>query len=372
MKKSYVIAGSLAAVAGLWIVSGLILPGIDDKADMVTGEFVEPELPRVRVREMTAEMRDNQISLLGRTEAERRVDIRAQTKGAVIAIVTEEGKTVSDSAEILKIDLEDRDARLEQMKATEQQYRMAYEAARKLAKNSYRSKVTLAANRADWEKAKAELVGIKQDIDHTIIKAPFEGIIDDVRVEKGDFVEVGDVVATVVDLDPIVIVGEITERDVINIIPGGKAVVKFTNGQKLDGVVDYISKVGGVSTRTFRVEVKVPNPDQRLFEGLTVELNIPVGTAPAYLVSPAVLTLSDKGDVGIKAVNVKNQVVFYPIKIIGDTPEGIWLGGLPGQLTLITVGQEFVRVGDAVVPVDEEEIKKASKAIAKAMSDREQ
>ena len=70
--------------------------------------------------------------------------------------------------------------------------------------------------------------------------------------------------------------------------------------------------------------------------------------------SPSVLTLSDEGVVGIKSVGADGTVAFRPVTMIADTPDGIWLGGLPDEVTVITVGQEYVRAGQRVRPVPEE------------------
>lgn len=364
MKKSYLIAGGVALIAFVWILTGQF-------ADRPKNHSGEPEtaarpqtLPRVRVRDMTATMKENVVILLGRTEAERRVDVRVQTASRVKELNVAQGDAVDDDAVIITLDEENRPAQLAKAKAVEEQYHIAYEAARQLSQKSYRSKVTLAANKADWETAKSNLSEITKDIAYTKIKTPFQGIVDLIKIEKGDYVEKGDVVATVVDLDPIVISGEITEKDVPNVLPGGKAQVRFINGSTAEGVIDYVSKMGGADTRTFRVEVKVPNPEGRIYEGLTVELALPTGATLAHLLSPAVLTLSDQGVVGVKTVDDKQIVHFNPVQIIGDTPEGVWLAGLPEQMTLITVGQEYVRPGDQVVPVPEESLIKNPATIA--------
>jgi len=79
-----------------------------------------------------------------------------------------------------------------------------------------------------------------------------------------------------------------------------------------------------------------------------VELRLPAESLMAHLVSPAVLTLDDAGVIGVKAVDGENRVRFYPVKIIADTSQGMWLGGLPEKVTLITVGQEYVLPGQPV------------------------
>lgn len=366
MKKSYIIAGAVAVLAVVWIASGMFSSNDnrgEEKSDLQLG-VKEKTLPMVRVRDLTAEEKENKVTLLGRTEAERRVDIRAQTAGPVAELKVQQGDELTAGDIILSLNQENRPFELAQAQAVEEQYRIAYEAARKLSQKSYRSKVTLAENKADWETAKAKLAAIRQDIAYTNLKAPFKGVVDHIKVEKGDYVAVGEVVATIVDLDPIVIVGEIPEKDIVNIQPGGRADVRFINGSYAEGYIDYVSKVGGADTRTFKVEVKVSNPTGQIYEGLTVELSLPTGKTSAHLLSPAVLTLSDAGVVGVKALDDKNIVQFYPVQLIGDTPDGVWLAGLPDNMTLITVGQEYVRPGEKVIPVPEDSLIKKPAAIA--------
>ncbi|HJO71579.1 MAG TPA: efflux RND transporter periplasmic adaptor subunit, partial [Rhodospirillales bacterium] len=134
---------------------------------------------------------------------------------------------------------------------------------------------------------------------------------------------------------------------------GAGARVRLATGQRLVGAVRYISKMGSTATRTFRVEVAIDNPKGAIAEGVTAELRLPTERVSAYRLSPSVLTLSDEGVVGIKSIDADGKVAFHPVHMIADTPDGIWLGGLPGQITVITLGQEYVRTGQRVRPVPE-------------------
>ena len=80
----------------------------------------------------------------------------------------------------------------------------------------------------------------------------------------------------------------------------------------------------------------------------------------AHFVSPAILTLTDQGVLGVKSLEADNIVGFHPVRILESAPNGVWIGGLPEEVTLITVGQEFVAVGQAVRPVDEQSIDQAA------------
>ena len=137
--------------------------------------------------------------------------------------------------------------------------------------------------------------------------------------------------------------------------------VRFVNGEHHKGIIKYLSKVGVSKTRTFRIEVAIPNTGDKISEGLTTELHIPTAQVRAHLISPAVLTLSKDGVLGVKSVKDDKTVAFHSVKIISDTADGVWVSGLPEEVTLITVGQEYVRAGQYVRSVSEGTLKEKPK-----------
>jgi len=354
MKRSYLLAAGFAALAAAWVLSGQIGGTRTPEQGPTPGPAVnEDALPRVRVQTMTARDKINEIHLFGRTEAERAVDVRTETAGRVSAREVEKGDRVRKGDVLIRIAMDDRKARLAEAEALVEQRHLAFDAAKQLSERQFRSAVNVAQNRADLESAKAQLERIRLDIERCTIRAPFDGVVNQLPAEIGRVAEVGDTVARVVDLDPILIVGQVAERNAGRVNVGAPAVARLIDGRELEGKVRFVSKVGTPATRTFQVEVAVDNGDGKLVDGLTAELRLPLERVRAHRMSPAVLTLSEEGVVGIKVVDADDVVVFYQANLIADTPEGIWLGGLPERIRLITVGQEFVRAGQRVKPIVE-------------------
>lgn len=357
MKRSYIAAGALAAVSIAWIVSGQFNErDASAGADLKSAPAADGEkaLPRVRVHTYTATERTNELVLFGRTEAVRTVHLKAETAGRVVDIAVKKGNRVAGGEVVVRLAMDDREARLAEAEAVLDEKTIAYQAARQLSKMNYRSKVKLAESKAALETARAALEKIKLDMERTEIKAPFEGVVNDLPVEVGDYIAPGDVVAKIVDLDPILVVGEVAERDAAKLTVGASARVRLGTGKKVTGKLRYVSKVGSLSTRTFRVEVALANPGGELSEGLTTELVLSLGSEMAQKVSPAILTLSDEGVVGVKALGQGDVVRFYPVRLVADEADGVWLSGLPETVTLITVGQEFVTPGRKVLPLSDE------------------
>jgi len=361
MRTSYIIAAALTLAVGGWIASGQMGGNVavsdEDAQQMQTQSAPQEAKPiKVRVRTVQGQQRANELVLFGRTEAERMVDMRAETKGRVSEILVKKGEKVKKGQTLLRLALEDRPAKLKQAEALVKQRKIAYDAAMKLSKKNYRSKVKLAEEKANLEAARASLENIRTDIGHTRFRAPFAGVVDALPLEIGDYVKVGDHAGRVVDLDPILIVGEVAERDVHRVRPGSVAHARLVTGQEVAGTVRFVSKMGTQETRTFRVEVAFDNPGGAVAEGLTAELRLPLATVTALLLSPAVLTLDRDGVVGVKTVDADDVVRFHAVELIADTAEGIWLKGLPTAARVITVGQEFVTVGQKVLPMPESAI----------------
>ncbi|MGB0681927.1 MAG: efflux RND transporter periplasmic adaptor subunit [Magnetovibrionaceae bacterium] len=342
------------AVAG-WIGSGYLDQDAGGESDLAEGLSAEPAegseaepLIPVRVATFKAEARPSELLVFGRTEADRHVTLRAETAGAVADVLVEKGDLVEADQVIARLNLDDREARLREAKAELNQARIQYRAAQKLQKKQFQSEVRLAESAAEYEAAKAELAMRELDMRRTEIKAPFAGIVNELPVDVGDVLAVGDPVGAVVDLDPIKIAADVAEREIDGLDVGGLAHAVLVSGRALEGRIQFISRAANAQTRTFLVEIDVPNPDLSIAEGLTAEVRLPLGRALAHLVSPSTLTLADDGQLGVKGLDATDHVVFYPVQILDDTTQGVWLAGLPETVRLITVGHEYVIAGQQV------------------------
>lgn len=203
----------------------------------------------------------------------------------------------------------------------------------------------LAAARAQHDAAVA-------DLERDTVRAPFDGIVDKVDAELGGSLAAGAPVATILSLDPILARGEVSERDLAHVKPGDEARVRLVNGEEAEGTIRYISRDATPATRTFRVEVAVPNADRRIPSGMTAEITLLAEPVEATALPRSVVTLSNEGDLGIRAVDADNKVVFFPVDLVDDLPAGLVLGGIPADVRIIVAGQELISEGDIVNPVE--------------------
>ena len=358
MKRSYLLALAIALVAAGWVISGQMngadeMPATAAEPTAAETQAAPAEPARVRVRIIKAESRSRDIVLRGRTEAIRSVDLKAEIPGRISEVIAAKGRRLRQGDVIARLAMEDRQEKLIEAKALVSQRQMEYDAALKLKQKGFRAETKLAAAAVNLEAASAYVASIEVSIDHTEIRAPFAGIIERRPVELGDYLKAGSVVATIVDQDPYLVVGQVSEREVSLLRRGMPGTARLTDGTKIAGKVRFIATKADPLTRTFRVELKVPNSKRLLRDGLTAELRVAVETVAAHFVSPALLTLDDTGVIGLKTVNADNIVEFHPVRIFSAGAAGVWLAGLPESVQAITVGQDFVRPGERVIPVAE-------------------
>jgi multidrug efflux system membrane fusion protein len=356
IKSSYVIACGIALAVTAWLISGQLTSDESVTPAGAVSEMAQPAaapLARVRVRQQTAEPRSVEIVLRGQTVANRQVELRAETRGKVVEVPAEKGALLRTGDVIAQISDDDRKARLDMAKALLAQREIEYDNAQKLSKKGYRPETDVAETRAKLEEALASVKSMEIDIGYTAIRAPFDGVIEERPVEIGDFVNVGDAVARIVDLDPVLVVGQAAERDIAKIKAGMPGTARLVTGETVNGKVRFVGSSADAKTRTFRVELEVANPGRTIVQGASAELHLPVADLPAHRVSPAILTLAENGDVGVKTIGPGNTVEFHAVTIVATEADGVWLTGLPPTVTFITVGQDFVTAGQKVEPVPE-------------------
>ena len=351
MKNSSIrIATLVAVISAVWILSGFFGSSDKPKDSNPTAELKgDTDLrQRVRFRRISAEEWSQEIIIRGQTSASRFVVLRAETTGIISKILVRKGSRVKHKQVILKIDPAERISELKKSNSLLRQRKIEYKAALRLAKRGFRAETKLAEAKALLESAEAKVASIQKDIERTSIVAPFEGILENSYVEKGAFVRVGDRLARVVDLDPIFLVGAISEAEIDKLALGMSATINLINNRVAKGKVHFLGSVADPATRTFKIEVNVPNPTGVIKAGLTSRITIRLKPTKAHFLSSSLLSLSDDGILGVKSITTNKIVQFLPVSILSDQSNGVWVKGLPETLNLITVGQGYVRAGQLV------------------------
>ena len=332
----------------LWMISGLFFnkPKSSNLASIDIS--AEKKLLNVKAKEFSSELRLSSVVIQGRTESNRSVLIASETNGIVENILADKGDQVIKGQIICKLSIDSRMAKLDEAEALMRQKKLEWEASKVLVEKGYRSQTKAAGSKAAFDASKALVVQMEKELDNINIRAPFDGFFNDNISEVGDFLSIGMPCGQVIDYNPILVTGQISEQEIRKVKTGVKSQAILSTGERVSGLVSYISKTADKKTRTFRVEVRIENPDFKIKDGITTELFIPTQKVIAHLIPPSSLTLDSEGRIGIRHINKDNNVLFSSVEIIGDEGELVWVTGLSEKVIIITVGQEFVVEGQKV------------------------
>ncbi|MCP4078431.1 MAG: efflux RND transporter periplasmic adaptor subunit [Gammaproteobacteria bacterium] len=304
-------------------------------------------VPKVRVQKISPQKVHQSIILYGRTEPSRSTVLRAELSGRITEIYATRGQRIKKNAPVMRLDLNDRDKQLIYVEARLAQHKLEFEGSKSLSLKGYQGKAQLAQSQADLKETEARIAQLKKEIKNTLLRAPFDGVIYDRTVELGDYITVGEQLADFIDLNPLIVRGNVSQQNIQSIYLKQKALVTFAGNIKKTGKVHYISSMSNTQTNTFRIEVSLDNPDLKILAGLTTEIEIPLKQIDAIKISPALFSLDENGVIGIKWVK-HNTVQFSTIDVIKTEADGVWIKALDPDIKIITVGQAFVRKGDKV------------------------
>ncbi|MBT8408288.1 MAG: efflux RND transporter periplasmic adaptor subunit [Alphaproteobacteria bacterium] len=329
-------------------------------------ETIEDTAPVVAVVAMRSEAKtiDSAVIVRGRTEAARQVDVRAEISGLVVSEPLRKGSRVEAGQLLCKLDTGTRDialtettARLAEAQARLTDARINENAASRLNEDGFAAETRVTAAQAaaqsalaGVQSAEAAVAGAEKELERLEIRAPFGGLLESDSAEIGSLLQPGALCATIIQLNPIKMVGFVPETEVERAEVGAPAGARLASGREVIGEVTFLSRSADPATRTFRVEVEVDNSDLSIRDGQTAEIAIASDGATAHLLPQSSLTLNSEGNLGVRLVDDASVAAFAPISVLRDTSEGIWVAGLDQQVSVIVVGQEFVTDGVPVKP----------------------
>jgi len=350
---------------------------------------------RVVARRSDAQITADALSLRGRTEAARQVMVAAETSGRIISEPIRAGAFVEEGQLLCQIDtgtrgaalaeaqaarteaaarLPEAEARLAEAEAALTAAQIDANAADRLSEQGFASETRAASAAASLRAAEAAIrsaqsgveaaaAGIlaadaavdraEEEIGRLEIRAPFEGLLESDTAELGALLQPGAGCATVIQLNPMKLVGFVPESEVSRVELGATAGARLATGTEVQGVVTFLSRSADPDTRTFRVEISVDNADLSIRDGQSADILIETEGTPSHLLPASALTLNDDGVLGIRAA-IDGRAQFIEVRMLRDTARGVLLAGLPDQVDVITIGQEFVTDGTPVEVTYEE------------------
>jgi len=293
-----------------------------------------------------------EIHLSGATVADKEVVLAARASGIVAKLNVEKGAEIAANDLVVELEGPEETASVATAEAALAQATQQLDVGEKLYANGSLPELEITARRAAKAAAEAQVAQAEAALDRLLLRAPFSGIVDSVAVEPGEWVQAGTPITTILSLNPIVVKTEISERDIANVSVGSKAIVRLVNGTTMEGTIRHLSHQASQVTRTFVAEIALPNEDRAISAGMTAEVSLFAQPTQAVIVPRSIITLSDKGEIGLRIVGADNIAQFLKVELVDDTPDGIVVAGVPDDVRIIVAGQDLVRNGDEVIATD--------------------
>lgn len=349
LKSQYIFMIGVVGVVVLYFLVRTLIGGLNGPnpaaAKPVSGAA---GLPSVQVKLIPEEVREYDVVLRGRTQATRAVLVKSETSGVVAETPVLQGTTVPKGAVLCRLAVDARQAALDQARANLKSMQLQQQANAELAKKGYRSPTQVLQAQAGADQARAAARAAEIALRQVDVRAPFAGVFDHRDAEVGAYLSPGQSCGAMIELNPLLIVGDVPETDAAKLRVGAPAVATLVDGQTLNGRVRYVAHDADPATRTYHLEITVANPGLAVRSGLSADLRIAAGRGPAHLAPVSALVLDSAGRQGLRYVTADDRVAFAPVTVMEQTPQGAWIRGLSGPTRVITVGQSYVADGQRV------------------------
>ena len=292
------------------------------------------------------------INLSGATEPDKRAVLAARSEGIVAELTVAKGGMVAANTLIMTLEGPETvaQARIAQIALDQRERELAV--AERLYSRGNTPEIQLTNARSARDSALAQLTLAKAAVDRLTLIAPFAGLVDSVNIEQGEWVTSGTPIATILALDPIIVRAEVSELDIGEVHPGASAKVRLVNGLEMQGTVRFVAREASSNTRTFPVEIALPNGDGAIRSGMTAIVDIFATPTRAVKIPRSVITLSEKGEIGVRVVGADSLAQFAAVTIVDDAEDGLVVTGIPDNVRIIVAGQDLVRDGEAVLVSD--------------------
>lgn len=353
--NSWLISFALALAIALFLVTADVTDisaAPSENSDLSQQSFEEPAeesaLPTVVAVPIKSELITRTLSLYGRTSPDRIITLRSEIPARVDIVSATRGEMLKPGQDIVRLREGSLPAQLEYARSLLKQTQQEYDSSLSLRKKNHIAENRLNELEVAVAQARSNLRELEVEQENTQIKSPVTGILNKRFVEKGDFLEKGKEIAEVIDLDPLIIQVDVPQNIVARFSKGNKAQIQLENMPAAEAEIRFIDREANEATRTFMVELALPNPGMRIPSGMSARAELFIDEVHAIEVSPAFLSLSDDGELGIKWLDGNNQVHFTLAEIVKADTNSFWLSGVPDQARIITIGHGFVRPGDRV------------------------
>ncbi|WP_052452340.1 efflux RND transporter periplasmic adaptor subunit [Noviherbaspirillum autotrophicum] len=307
------------------------------------------------------------LPLSGALRAVNQAAVKAKVAGEVREVLVREGEPVKAGQVLIKMDVADYQARVDQARGALMAARGQLDIAAKtrdnnkallgkgfISKNAFdnaESQYEIA--RANVESARGALDVAQKALTDTVIRAPISGLVSSRTVQPGEKVSADNRLLDVVDLSQMELEAAVPAADIMNVAPGQEVQVRIEGmPQRLVGKVARINPATQAGSRSIMVYVKIDNPQNVLRVGMFGEAQLTVSKKENVLTVPQAAVQNDAGSTYVYAIE-NGKLAQKPVTLgaRGDDGEGAAvevLNGLQDGAQIIKTNLGSLRSGATV------------------------
>lgn len=307
----------------------------------------------VKVAELKKKGFNHFVELTGTVTSKENIMISAEAGGRVVEVTAEEGQKVSKGQILVRIENEAVGNQLAEAKTAYELAETTYKKRKNLWDQNIGSEIEYLQAKSNYESTKSRYAQVQTQYDNTMIKAPINGSVDVIEVNKGEFVSIGMPIVRVVDLARVEIEAELSEQYMSNVHTGDSVEVKIPAlGVQLTAPVTFVSQVINPNNRSFKVKVNLDNKNGLIKPNVLANLMIrDYQNQEAIVVPSKVITKDLKGDFVYVASNDNGEVKAekkYIKKGRSSGPDTEIESGLQAGDKIITDGYNQVNNGEII------------------------
>ena len=296
------------------------------------------------------------VELQGNVSTKQNLIIYPEFAGVLTNVYVKEGQLVSKGQLLAKIDDGGLSQQLAQMQIQVDLAKTTFERQERLWNQNIGSELQYLQAKSSYQAQARAVEQLKEQIEKTMVRAPFSGTVDDVITDQGSVVAPGQSqLFRVVNLKDMYIKTDVPERYVSNVTVGKSVIVEFPIlGKSFESKVRQAGNFINPANRTFKIEVTVPNYDSNIKPNLTAKLKInDYINEKAILIPQSIISENAEGEQYVYIITNKvgnkaqaKQIIVETGKTQGDFIE--ILSGLEHDNEVINEGARSVKDGQYI------------------------
>lgn len=293
------------------------------------------------------------VSAVGSLRAAESVVMKPELAGRIEKVHFEEGQRVAKGDPLFTLDGSLMRAEVREWEATVAMTQREAARAAELIQKKLTSQSDVDAKNSANQVNMARLSSAKTRLEKTVIRAPFSGIVGLRQVSPGAYVDIGDPLVTLTQVDPLKLDVRVPEVQLARVAAGQKLTAELDAfpGQKFTGQVAAVDPQIDPKERSVVLRASLANPDGKLRPGLFARVAIELGKRENAMQIPE-QALWPQGEKQMVYVVKDGKADLVEVKI-GARKAG-WVeivSGLTPQSEVITAGQLKIGPGAPVAPV---------------------